>query len=79
MKTTELRMSSVGFKLFQKYVSQLQSVNNVRSVDIMNNYRIDVGKLSELNDSLRRLSMTLEYVLANEVSEVELNPDSSPS
>lgn len=76
MKTTELRMSPAGFQLFKKYHNALFALECDYAVNEFNNYVVDIELLNKLNESLRRLAMTLEYIVANEVSEVEVE---SPS
>lgn len=76
MEKKELRMSPIGFDLFKKYRCALYSLDCECAVDPCNNYSVDINMLSDLNNALRRLSMTLEYVMANEVSEVDVTLDS---
>lgn len=73
MDKKELRMSPIGFQLFKKYHNALYSLECDYAINEYNNYSVDIKMLSDLNDALRRLSMTLEYIMANEVSEVEVD------
>lgn len=71
MKKKEIRVSPVAHGLFIKYHDALISLDCIRVIDPLNNYVVDISRLSELNEALRRLSMTIEYIMANEASEVE--------